>query len=269
MRGTALSCVALLSGGCSLLLSTSDFSEDATDAGAPVEASSPADAPSLLETSTDAPVVPPDGGGPRFCASLSPAPKFCADFDGEGAVDEGWNGLTIDPTSAGTVTRDPLGRDRSSLLVKLTAPKECSYVRPGKSFVTTGKGMRISFSFRPSSPWDSDAIFAFIKLESPQGGCSILHHLESATSANLHFQYGVENDLYAWNAVPKLDTWSRVETSFGSDGSISIKVDGVDALTRGLDPACTFGDSVYVALGFHCEDAVHEARFDDVVIDYP
>lgn len=265
----ALSCVTLASAGCSLLLSTSDLSEQAGGAdggGPPIVTEAGIDASAPSDGGTDALVIPPDANA-RFCETLSPAPKFCADFDGTGPVHEGWGNVLIDPDNVGVVVRDALGRDRSSLLAKLTAPQACSYARPTKTFPTTGFGLRVSFSFRPSSPWTNDAVFSLMNAE--EGDCGVLFHFDGVT-ARVHFQYGADaNDFFDWNAAPKLDAWSKIESAIDLDGNLTIALDGKTVFTQLLPELCKPGTEVYFAPGFHCENAVHEARYDDVIVDYP
>ena len=273
MRRAALCFVAVASAGCSLLLSTSDLGgEPGPDSGAgessTVTEAGRADAPGTVDGGTDALVRAPDANA-RFCETLSPAPKFCADFDGTGTVDEGWDNVTIDPAGVGSVTRDTtLGRDRSSLLTKLTAPQSCSYARPAKTFETSGLGTRVSFSFRPSSPWVGDAIFLLMNAEG--GDCGILFHLNGG-AAFVHFQYGQpeKNDFFDWSASPKADVWTKIDAAIDTNGMITIALDGNKVLSMLVPDACAPGTKLYVAPGLHCENDVREIRFDDFVVDYP
>jgi hypothetical protein len=266
-----LSCVTLASAGCSLLLSTSDLSEQAVpDSGTPPPgAEAGADGADTADARTDAVVVPRDGSA-RCCETLSPPPKFCADFDGNGAVDEGWDDVTIAPENVGALSRDALARDRSSLLVKLTAPQSCSYVRPAKTFPSSGFGLRVSFSFRPSSPWTTDAIFALLGAAGQGADCAMLFHFDEG-KASLHLQYGSPpvDETFVWDGAPPLDVWSTIETTIDPAGDLTIALGGKKVLTLPLPDGCKAGPEVYFAPGFHCEQTAHEARYDDVVVDYP
>jgi hypothetical protein len=272
MRRTALCFVAIASAGCSLLLSTSDLSEEARpDAGASPAGEAGADAPTTPagDAGSDALAVDAaDASGLRFCESLVPAPKFCADFDGTGPVTESWDTAIIDPAAAGSLARDPLGRDRASLLAKLVAPQSCSYVRPAKTFPTNGLGLRVAFAFRPSSPWIGDAVFSLMSAEG--GDCGILFHFDGA-GARTHFQYGnPEQDVfYDWDGAPKVDVWSRIEAAIDKSGALTVKLGDDVVFSQSLPLACTPGSEIYVAPGFHCEGDAHEARYDDVIVDYP
>jgi hypothetical protein len=265
----ALCFAAVASAGCSLLLSTSDLTEPGPDGGTP-SPTGEAGADGGGDATTDGPLVSPDGSV-RFCQTLSPAPKFCADFDGTGAVDEGWDGTVIAPDdTVGSITRDALGRDRSSALAKLTDPVSCSYARLAKTFPTSGFGMRVSFSFRPSSPWTTDAIISLFNAEGDTADCGILYHFHPGL-AQLHLQYGTPeaNDMFEWDGAPALDAWSTIDTTIDTNGILTIVLNGKKVLTRALPEGCKPGPEVYVAPGFHCEQDVHEARYDDVVVDYP
>lgn len=270
MRRIALCCVSLALASCSLFWDTSSFtSDEPTDAGTGTDTSA--------ETSSSSSSGGPSEGGTNdagqdsatsFCASLNPKPKFCSDFDdGASLVVAGW-GVNVDPPDAGSVTIDPMGRDRSCALAKLDAPQSCSYARPTRTFVTDGKGLRVAYAFRPSSTkWQGDAAFSVVAL---QGGCRLLYHFDGA-NASLHLQFGSpeQDESFGWAVTPKLDAWSKIETTISADANITITVDGVIALSRALSAGCGFGTSVFVAPGLHCESDPHEARYDDVVVDYP
>lgn len=114
-----------------------------------------------------------------------------------------------------------------------------------------------------------------MKLEGADGGCGILFHVQrlagsTTTYSTLHFQYGAQDDIYEWSAAPMLDTWSKVEATVAADGSsISVSLDGTVVVTRSIPAGCNLGSTIYFAPGFHCEADVHEARYDDIVVDYP
>jgi hypothetical protein len=268
----ALCLVAVASAGCSLLLSTSDLTEAGPDGGTGPSPTGEAGADGATsgDATTDAPVVSPDGSA-RFCETLSPAPKFCADFDGTGAVHEGWDTTVISPDdTVGSLARDALGRDRSSLVAKLTAPQSCSYARVAKTFPTSGFGMRVSFAFRPASPWTTDSIISLFNAEGDNADCGILYHFEVGL-ARVHLQYGnpEANDMFEWDGAPALDAWSTIDTTIDPNGILTIVLNGKKVLTLDLPAGCTPGNEVYIAPGFHCEQEVHEARYDDVIVDYP
>jgi hypothetical protein len=274
MRGIALCCASVVLAGCSLLLSTSDLSEPGTPDAAP-SSEAGLDAPGSADSSSDGTAI--DAPGVRFCASLSPPPKFCADFDGPGAsVDDGWDDVEVEPPSGTSVTLDPMGRAGASALMTVDDNLGCAYSRLGKTFFTNGKGARFSFSYRPTGVTD-DSIFAFWDLRGDGADCGIFFRLETTdgqtvSAAATHFQYdnGMRDDIFEWISAPKLGVWSKIEAEIASDGSsIAVILDG-DPVSRQTIPAgCTFGSTSYFAPGFHCEDRAHEARFDDVVVDYP
>ena len=130
----------------------------------------------------------------------------------------------------------------------------------------------MSYSFRPSNPF-SDAAFSLISLEGTGsgGGCAILYHFNVTNGAYLHMQYGSPqvDQTYDWAVTPKTDAWSKIETTIDANGGLVIKVDGSEAINRNVGDACKPGAEVYFAPGFHCEGDVHEARYDDVIVDYP
>ncbi len=87
-RGLVFSAMAVVAGGCSLLVGTDGLTSSTVDDAGPGDAG-PNDAPSdtvVAESAADAVADAPidagvDAAPVPFCASLVPAPKYCADFD--------------------------------------------------------------------------------------------------------------------------------------------------------------------------------------------
>lgn len=268
MRGIALCCAGVALAGCSLLLSTSDFS---------AEPSRPDGGSNALDASDDRATPTEDGsggdaGGPdgaraddaasAFCTSLNPKPKLCFDFD-TGAVGDGFDDAFVDPSSAGAVTKVD-----GVLSAKIANAPTCSYVGVEKKLPISGKSAHVKFAFRPVAGWDADRIFFLARLNGGSG-CAVLLHV-SPGDANFHEQYGSpqQDDIFAMARRPGIGAWSTIDVRF-LDSAISVDVDGMNAITQPLSAGCSYGTQINLRFGFYCATGTFEAQYDDIVVDYP
>lgn len=266
MRGTALCCALLLCGGCSLFLSTSDLANDTPDGGGPIDAA--VDGPPVvvgdggIDTGTSA-----EAGGP-FCQSLSPAPKLCADFDDNNLLSI-FDDVLREPSTTTTVVAEEGG-----VRAAIDGATGCAYARLAKTIQTNGAGMRIRFKMKPSAPWVNDEIHFILNLEQGAKDCGFFLHLgDGAGSAQLHVQWGSpeQNDGVGWAVLPKVGEWNEIAIELGTTDppTVAIAVNGKPSLPATPFSQCSFGSRVYVGMGFHCSSGTAEARYDDLVIDYP
>lgn len=285
MRGIGLCCAAFGLAGCSLLFASNLDAEGdapASDAATAAETSAASDAPitppvDASASDGDASVDASPDGSTRFCSTITPTPKFCADFDDPGMkVEDGWSRVFMSPQNVGAVELTDVARDGKAMSVKMNGAPACSYTRIEKEFPTTGKDMHVSFSMRPTTPWTTDAIYAVVRfLEASTIKCQIFLHLGQnqnvPASGDIHFQYppGPIDDVFNTNAYPKGDVWSKIDLTIRAAGSVLLTVDGQIATDRLFPNGCSFGDAAMVGFGYHCENASPEIRFDDVVVDYP
>jgi hypothetical protein len=256
-------CFALLvCGGCSLFLSTSDLSDaNGTDAGA-------TDGPPPVVDEAGRDSAPAGDAGGRFCQSLSPAPKHCADFD-DGNLLSFFDDVQREPTP----TTASVAPDEGGVRAAIANADGCSYARLTKTVPSSGAGMRIRFNVMPVAPWPKDQIFFFLKLEDGAGECGFLLHLDGeGAGGQLHVQWGdpEQDDGVDWTELPKVGAWSEmgIELAAANPPTVTVSVDGKKAMSQAF-PQCTFGTGVYVAMGLHCASGTAAVRYDDVVIDYP
>lgn len=269
MRGTALCCALLLcGGGCSLFLSTSDLTgEEAPDGGPATDGSF--DAPATVDDGGRTDTGPASEGGGAFCATLSPAPKHCADFD-DGNLLGFFDEVLRDPSNGTTTVVAENGGVRAAI----DAAGSCSYARLTKTLPTSGQGMRVRFKVKPNAPWPKDQIFFFLNLEDGLNDCGFLVHLgEAGGAADLHVQWGnpEQNGGAGFLEAPKVGEWSEIGIDFANvtTPTADVTVNGKPVVTSETFPQCAFGSSVYVAMGFHCSSGTAEVQYDDLVIDYP
>jgi hypothetical protein len=266
MRGVALCCAGLALAGCSLLLSTSDLNEQSSpDGGGPTPTTDAgADAPANTDAAGDAPVGTPDGGGP-FCKSLSPAPKYCADFD-DGNVLAFFDGAHRDPMSTTNIVAD-----NGAARIAMANATGCTYARLEKTLPASAAGMKVRFRVRPTAPFTEDEIFANLFIGEGDVGCALLLHVDP-NGGSLQVQYGNPqmDDGYDWAVAPKVGEWSDVSIDLAASTipTVTIRVNGQPAMAKTLSQ-CSFGAETWLALGLHCASGTAELRYDDVVVDYP
>jgi hypothetical protein len=284
MRGIAAFCALTFCAGCSLLFASNleggDAPPDGTDAASGKDdgsATTDSGTPPSDATSTmDSPVVDADASS-HFCASLNPKPKFCDDFDDPTTtIAQRWDRLFISPSNVGVIDLTDVAREGKALSARMTNAADCSYTRLEKDFATDGKDLRLSFSMRPTTPWQTDAIYVMVRLGSSAAAtCRIFLQLDTSqgmpSGGFIQFQYGPSqvSDVYSTSNAAKADVWTKIEMTIRANGSVLHTVNGTTAIDQTFPSGCVFTDSVTVGLGYNCENGSPEVRYDDVVVDYP
>lgn len=109
--GRALALAVVVSAACAPAACGGTEVGPGEDAGAAEDAQPPGeDAAPAEDAGSDAadaaPEAAPDAG-PRWCATLSPTPRFCDDFD-DGSFADDWTVFTLAPAGSGDMDLDPL-----------------------------------------------------------------------------------------------------------------------------------------------------------------
>lgn len=260
-----------------------DASSDAGDASSDAQRDASSDAPITDSGGNDAPADAladaGDGAASGYCASLSPAPGFCADFD-EGSFDAQF--AFKHTTGTGLLSGDSTAS---------VSPPTSFLARVGAS--STGNG-DFAFMTRVFGGSATQFTYAFdLRLDAVAGGqnsgvlAAIIIDDGAADSHTLSFYttgtYAAVEEVFArpdggmayldhtlsW--VPKLDTWTRVSFSIDTAaGTCAASIDGKADLTStscSLDPSWTSGPPA-IDLGWSyvaSQASAWSAHYDNVV----
>jgi len=260
----------------------SDSGVPGDDAG-PDTTTSDADLPDSADANVDAPTDAKTDAkidaGPSFCSTLSPAPKFCDDFD-DGDAANAWNTQTVlggsvldvdnvtyasAPYSLGIATPPLLNMQSAAALLR-------------KTLFGTAKHSTLSFStYFMTSPVVTKGSLAIATLDvsldhfftlhlrdSPQDGVSlpaaVLEEIEGSTITR-----------FPLSSVPPMSAWTRVVIDIDLNAAKANVTIGGTKVVDNVTIGTTGGTEATVRLGaiylFGPADPV-EARFDDVVIDF-
>jgi len=216
-----------------------------------------------------------DAGSGGYCASLSPAPRLCADFD-EGALGPDWS--RVDVSAGATAILDATARtppasflsaftleSAAPVFARLekTLPLEATYVHVGFDLLLDASVGSLELAVIYQRVADGTGYGLFYKED--DGGKLLLY------SKALPTEGGDVSERDDTIGVPPTD-WVRVEidVSFGDDGSYIVKHDGAVVVSEAHLPTATPSRvDQSVAIGFNTpKTASGRAHFDDVVIDW-
>jgi hypothetical protein len=234
-----------------------------------------------------------DGGG-SFCASLSPTPTFCDDFD-EATSPTGWDQII---QNNGAVTVDSLlaFSKPGSMLAETSAAVGGQQTEADvlKQFASLqGKAIQISASFEMNvQTWDpssSGQILAFeiIFKNSSSTFNQIVLNLNSLGASGVSAQIaenaqGADGGEAGYNSYPlsthpPTKTWTKVEVDLviasptsAASNVITVKLDGATQLSQQALQVPLQGGSpwVHMGIGYVATPAgAWAVRFDDLVVD--
>ncbi|HTQ43789.1 MAG TPA: hypothetical protein VMI75_13600 [Polyangiaceae bacterium] len=212
-----------------------------------------------------------------FCATLSPQPSFCADFDGA-AFDMGFS-------SESTFTPPEIGADAT---YSVSAPNSFFATIPSgtgisdtwaylqKDFMTTAQGVDLAFDLRPVDTVSAgDAVVAEIGLDQGQ---PTEHDVELVFSTSAAIEEAFEQGDGGWvfphhdcSTALQVGKWTHVEIVVSlADQTVQVKFDGATVLaTTALDPSWPPSTTTLdVEIGFtYASDTSGPwtMRYDDVV----
>ena len=247
---------------------------DAGDGGVTLDAMGPE--PAAPDSGTDAPTDAPqdvDGAGPPFCATQSPAPKFCADFDdpNPGAA---WTTKTEVPNNSTvgidtTVSKSgPASLRGESRALLATEPGNAAL---RKTFLVGSTHVRLAFSGRWSATTFGDGMVAIanvdvaanrfftLYLRNADPGTAVLEEIDGATTT-----------LTPLAAVPAVSTWTRVELDLDlANGKATVRLDGAKVAEAATGTAAATEVSVRIG-NVYVTGPLPKlvGNYDDVTLDY-
>jgi len=273
---TAVSVVALGAGAvqCSLLPSLDGLvgGQGLPDASDEVPRDvSPADAPAE------------SGDGGRWCASLSPTPMFCDDFDDQGPFTR-WTDLYV--RSGGTVGRDGTAfRSAPNALLALSPAS----VDPSSSLVylsttATKSKVRIAYDMRIDArdPKTGYAEINYINFDTPGLAFAVyLRVFDSASSVTRITSEvylpdgGIPAHDVALAGMPRFDVWTRVGVEVdvaSTPRTLTVTIDGIVAALQTLEPGLYAPGPVSARVGIgytgYPTTGDWRIRYDNVTIDW-
>jgi hypothetical protein len=225
--------------------------------------------------------APPEGeasddGSSGFCASLSPKPRLCADFDEGLPVGAGWT--TVDVSQGQTVSVDPsvsysptasllsavspMGTGYESGRLEESLPVLASHVHAEfKVLLPGGGGPFELFSLQQITP-DGSYYGLYYKEE---GGKLVAYVSALGSDGMMH------GKVYPLGAPPV--TWLHVEIDMdiSDTGTLVVKHDGAAVVNAVNLPTSTPTRAQLASeIGFFSPNpATAQVHFDDVVIDWP
>ncbi len=253
--------------GCLLTTSLDGLSgTPSQDGGSSVDASSSDSAPPDTVDGGDG-----AGEARAFCASQSPPPVFCVDFD-DGRLDEVFSGLR---RTAGDVRIDGASfvSPPSSMISELDVSDGCHYA---DAYQALPVGLReIHYELSVLFPLQKkDVIFASLEHEAPnrEKGCHELVSLGVTDQLNVQRREGssVIDDLHELTKAIPLGRWTRIAIDVVEKGgvpNVSVRVDGEVALPELALPECGLGGRSGISVGIYCASGKYTARFDDIKVD--
>ncbi len=183
-----------------------------------------------------------DGGGggaaAPFCASLSPQPVACNDFDSPGPLVD-WPSVTDPPGGSHAIDETVFRSEPASLRAEIPADGDTFFsttiIQPLSFQVSTvklGRDLRIDHA-RAEPMTVAAATFDFdpacgAGIEVIEGGARAVHWTDAGDTP------------FAFAALPASPEWARIELVYVAEGSptISLYVDGVPAYENEPAPGC-------------------------------
>jgi len=273
-----VACVLILGSGCSLIYS-SDLDGARTSATVADGGNSRESGASTSSSSGEAGADGGAGQDPptRGCASYSPAPNFCDDFDvSQNSVGLGWDNVNQE---GGPIVLDgtTFWSGTHAAKVSLATSKSCQYTRLERVLAPAGRDrFETRFMMRPARPWSSNATPLALNIEQKSSGTECQPLLSttkdgkggiSGTDFNVQTKGGATNDDHDLTGVPPVDDWSEVVVAFQTNGGhgldFAVTVGGAtDRFTFAECPSSW--DAVRLNVGFHCDSGSNVVDYDDV-----
>jgi len=223
------------------------------------------------------------GDSGRWCASLSPAPLFCDDFDDQGPFTR-WTDQYV--RSGGTVARDGTAfRSAPNALLTLSP----SSIDPSSAFVylstaDTKSKVHVAYDMRIDSrdPTTGYAEVNELRFDTP--GLAFAIYLRVFNDPNTSTTVvseaylpdgGVPSHEVALAGNPRFDGWRRVGVDIdlaSTPHTVAVTLDGKAAGTVTLEPSLYAPGPVRMQLGIaytgHPTTSTWAIRYDDVTIDW-
>lgn len=272
--------VAAVLAGCSLVLS-GDLDDARVSGDAGLETSTPIVTVEGGTDARDAETPTPDAGPKRGCASVTPTPKFCRDFDDGLSLDATWGTVNRDDGNS-VIDKTTFFSAPAAAKVTLAATSGCKYSRLEQAFEGIGpKRVTIALRMRPVQPWTNGlSPLVFSVSDRPTKYCAALLYLRSSGGVIDSSQINVQsqtnmNNVQELKGAALGDTWNDVEMTFapraggGATFTSTFTPDnGVPAKTTLDFPECLPWKAASIEVGFHCGYGTATAYYDDVRVDW-
>jgi hypothetical protein len=109
-------------------------------------------APACLAEIPEAVPRPDAGSSLGYCASLDPAPEFCADFDTVDDVTSGWTDFSSDPPATFALDSETAVSPTRSARAVLTEAQDCEYAQLSRTVTGSPTAFTFGFNVRPGTP---------------------------------------------------------------------------------------------------------------------
>lgn len=257
MRRLAFLLLVTPSAGCGLTADFAGLQGGTRDAGAPVEAGAPVDAAA------------------GFCASRTPQPKLCADFDEGKPVNFGWTLVDVEGGGAVSVGTDAFSPPGAFLSAVAPSVDGLSSGRLQESLPVLASTVHVEFEMRiapgDSGPFELCAIHQLTNDPTAHG----LFYKEENGKLLLYVN-SVDADggttwaVYPFGPAPSSWLMVEIDVTLGAAGSVTVKHDGVVVMQATNIPTSTEPRAqLFVDLGFYAfQRATARASFDNVVVDW-
>lgn len=242
------------------------------DGGAPEDAA-PADA---ADAGPDSTVPPkPDGGSPP-CAAIQPKPAFCDDFD-DGDLKDDWEVANVSVGSSVSLDTTGYASPPASFAArtKAIAAQDAAFAHLRTTVTGTPTRVRLSFTaFFPTTTLTKGMLaIATVDVSTSHFFTLFLRDNDpDAPGPTLEESLPGTTTRHVLGSPPPANAWTRIVVDIDlAAGKASVSWDGTKALdgaTIGTAPAQDPTIRIGALYDYGPQDAF-EARFDDVLVEYP
>jgi hypothetical protein len=278
-----VSVCVLACSACSILTSLDGLSAggvaDVREASSPTDGAS-ADVVDASTAPTDAGVdATADADSGPFCASLSPPPTFCVDFDSKPIAFD-WSSMT---GNNGSFTLDDAVFVSPGNSAKATLPGvSCFGPVLAKNYSTPTKEVHFEVMLRPGfddggvNSESSIAAFHPNAPDSTAASCAILVQQGDGfiglSTTTTFPDGGKQGDFQFATRYPENGKWARFAVDIVADAAghpvVSAHLDGVEIIAPRTFAACKMGGGAGFSIGVNCtKSASAQMRFDNVRFD--
>lgn len=214
-----------------------------------------------------------------FCASLSPAPAFCEDFDGDPDLLRRWDRVHAFDGTFGVALTSSSARSAPNALLARVEPggPDCAYATLEKKVPGAYRAAKLSFAVRieQASDLPDKSVLAIQTFGDGNAQCQV--YVAASGSAFgvgeqvLHEDGRRENTEHAITPLLPLGRWARVGVDVDETArKLTVDVDGAVVLSVPTDLACPYVPAVVTAqVGLFCEPTRTSPRrvlHDDVTL---
>jgi len=208
-----------------------------------------------------------------FCASLSPAPRLCADFDEGLPVDTGWTLLDVTPNA--TVKVDTVFFSSPGSMLSAVTPADVpASARLHEAVPLQTTQLHVEFEMLLPSGGGPFELCAIHETAPDQTDYGLFYKEEQGSLlvyvGTLEEDGGLQQFVYPLGAPPSQWLHVAIDFGIGNPGSVVVHHDGVEVIDASVPTATAGATQIFVALGFYSPNAATaRASFDNVIVDWP